>query len=345
MTTDGLPVFSSKDYLFTCFAVKCYNVISLLYLTSFQTEVFLMNQNILVIGGSYFTGRVFVMTALQEGHRLTLINRGRYSMKDFGPVTEYHCDRHDAAALKALPLASSYDAVVDFCAYAPGDISLVVDSLPCTFSKYIYISTADVLAPSREVRTEDSPLLKTHGSDPVSTYTYHKMLLEKELADTAGKAGFSYTILRSAFIFGPYNYAPRESWYVRQIVQGSAIPHPVDADGRFQMVYVKDVARAILSCIGSTASDDQTYLLSHPEVMDYDAFLELLGALTTLPVKTYPVTVAEVLSKRIPLPFPLTTDENARFDGSKITRELGFAYEDFRESMQKTWNAFYGVFS
>lgn len=310
-----------------------------------QKELILVNQNILVIGGSYFTGRVFVMTALQEGHRLTLINRGRYSMKDFGPVTEYQCDRHDTTALRALPLASSYDAVVDFCAYEPGDIASVTDNLPCTFKKYIYISTADVLAPSYEVRREDSPLLKTHGNDPVSIYTYNKMLLEKALADAAEKAGFSYTILRPAFIFGPYNYAPRESWYIRRIIEGSAIPHPVDSDSSFQMVYVKDVARAILSCIGNKASDDQTYLLSHPEVMDYDAFLELLRSLTSYPVKTYPVTVAEVLSQRIPLPFPLTADENARFDGSKITHELGFAYEDFRESMQKTWNAFYGVFA
>lgn len=304
-----------------------------------------MNQNILVIGGSYFTGRVFVMTALQEGCSLTLINRGRYTMKDFGPVTEYQCDRHDPVTLNVLPLETSYDAVVDFCAYEPGDIASITDHLPCTFKKYIYISTADVLAPSCEMRREDSPLLKTHGNDPVSTYTYNKMLLEKELADAAGKMGFSYTILRPAFIFGPYNYAPRESWYIHQIIKGTTIPHPVDADGSFQMVYVKDVARAILLCIGNIVSDDQTYLLSHPEVMDYDTFLKLLRSLTSLPVKTQLVTVAEVLSQRIPLPFPLTRDENARFDGSKITHELGFAYEDFRESMQKTWNAFYGVFA
>ena len=38
---------------------------------------------ILVIGGSYFYGRVFVMEAAKE-HRLTLLNRGTYSMQEFG---------------------------------------------------------------------------------------------------------------------------------------------------------------------------------------------------------------------------------------------------------------------
>ena len=43
---------------------------------------------ILVIGGTYFTGRVFTIVAAREGHELTLVNRGRYSLARPG-VTEY----------------------------------------------------------------------------------------------------------------------------------------------------------------------------------------------------------------------------------------------------------------
>ena len=39
--------------------------------------------NLLVIGGSYFYGRVFVMEAVKE-HTVTVLNRGTYSMKEFG---------------------------------------------------------------------------------------------------------------------------------------------------------------------------------------------------------------------------------------------------------------------
>ena len=38
---------------------------------------------LLVIGGSYFYGRVFVMEAAKE-HDITVWNRGTYSMKEFG---------------------------------------------------------------------------------------------------------------------------------------------------------------------------------------------------------------------------------------------------------------------
>lgn len=42
--------------------------------------------NILVIGGSYFYGRVFVMEAVREHseYHITVLNRGTYSMEEFG---------------------------------------------------------------------------------------------------------------------------------------------------------------------------------------------------------------------------------------------------------------------
>ncbi len=42
---------------------------------------------ILIIGGSYFLGRVLTMLSSTK-FELTLVNRGRYSMKQFG-VKEY----------------------------------------------------------------------------------------------------------------------------------------------------------------------------------------------------------------------------------------------------------------
>ena len=103
-----------------------------------------MSKKILVLGGSYFTGRVFVMVASQKGYEMTVVNRGRFSVKSYENVTEYACDRHDYQTVSKLPLEKEYDAVVDFCAYAPGDIENLWSYLPCSVRRYIYISTADV---------------------------------------------------------------------------------------------------------------------------------------------------------------------------------------------------------
>ena len=48
---------------------------------------------ILVLGGSYFYGRVFTMLAAKK-HEITVLNRGTYSMESFG-VKQIKGDRHD----------------------------------------------------------------------------------------------------------------------------------------------------------------------------------------------------------------------------------------------------------
>ncbi len=301
-------------------------------------------KNVLVIGGSYFTGRIFVMLALQSGWQITVINRGRFSLGSLGDVTEFVCDRHDYQKLQALPLADAYDAVVDFCAYEEGDIADLSEYLPCDFGRYIYISTADVCESSVSVRYEDSKLQSQRPTDPVGLYTYKKMMLEKELKVAAGERGFQYTILRPAIIYGPFNYAPRESWYIQRIVKGEKIPHPVDAKGKFQMVYVRDVAKAIMLCVEKSQAEGKIYLLSAPEIMTYDSFVNLLRCVSGRAFETFPVTVEEVLKEGIPLPFPLMEEENALFCGEKIVRELGFEYGVQKDSMRLTFQAFCRVF-
>ncbi len=302
-------------------------------------------KNVLILGGSYFTGRVFLMTADKTEYQFTVINRGRFSVRHLGDITEYACDRHDTGKLKMLPAEAQYDAVIDFCAYEPGDIETIMKYLPCAYSRYIYISTADVCAPSAEVRNEGSPLLTEEKDDPVSRYTYHKMLLEQELKQAAKKKKCSYTILRPAFIYGPFNYAPRESWYIKKIVEKQPVPHPADAVSKFQMVYVKDVARALLLCLENPKAENKTYILSAPEIMTYDRFLSCLKEACGQDFPIQKMTAEEILEQRIPLPFPLFEWENALFDGHKIEEELGFSYGDQKTYMKQTWKAFSHVFA
>lgn len=46
--------------------------------------------NVLIIGGTRFVGRYFVMAALAQGHALTLFNRGRHAAAPFAGVDALH---------------------------------------------------------------------------------------------------------------------------------------------------------------------------------------------------------------------------------------------------------------
>lgn len=305
-----------------------------------------MGKKILIIGGTYFCGRVFAMLAVKEGYELTFINRGRYSMKALGEgIREYKADRRDTESLKNCGLSDDFDAVVDFCAYEPHDILGIFESLSCSTKKYIYMSSADVYRREPGVKNESSPRMDEMPDDEVNLYAYKKKLLEDELITAASALGFAYTIIRPAFVYGPYNYAPRESVYIRDLIQKNPIFRPVDAAGKFQMVYVKNVAEAIIAAIEKDEADNRIYNLSAPEVLDYASFLELMKEVSGIndPV-VVDVTVDQVNEQRLPLPFPLTEYESELFDGTLAEKELGIEYTDIKAGMEKTYNAFRPVF-
>ena len=303
-----------------------------------------MSYQVLVIGGSYFLGRIFCTLASRLGDmELTLLNRGRYPMTHLPGLREFRCDRHDPVGLGLLP-ETEYDAVVDFCAYSPGDISSLLDNLPGKAKRYILISTADVYARSREVKDEDAPLMAEPGAGAEAEYIWNKRLLESELAEACALRGMETVVLRPAFIYGPYNYAPRESWYIEKVVKGQPLPVPSDAEGRFQTVYVKDAAEAVMECVRQEAALGQAFNLAAPEVLDYGSFIETLRAVSDRPFTTYSLTAEEALREGIPLPFPLTAAESELFSGEKLTRVLGLRYTPFREGMEKTFIAFRSVY-
>ncbi len=304
-----------------------------------------MAYQVLVMGGSYFLGRIFcIFASRREDMELTLVNRGRYAMTHYPHLREYRSDRHDADGLSKLP-EREYDAAVDLCAYAPGDISFLLDHLPGSVKRYILISTADVYRRHPgAIPDETAPLQESQGTGPAAEYIWNKVLLERELEAECRKRDIDPVILRPAFIYGPYNYAPRESWYIQRIVQGLEIPVPTDAASRFQFVFVKDAAEAILACIQNPAAAGKAYNLAAPEVLDYAAYTETLAAVSDIPFVTRPVTAAQVLEENIPVPFPLTAEESELYRGDRITRELGIAYTPFREGMEKTYKAFKSVY-
>lgn len=300
--------------------------------------------NVLVIGGTYFVGRVFVMMASKRGDiDLTLLNRGKYSMNMEG-VREIHCDRHDTAAVTNALHDSCWDAVVDFCAYEPGDINGIMGIQGFSVKQYLMISTSSVCdVPGVGIKTETSPVISSPDGTRDGDYAYKKALLEEELKNCCATTGAAYTIFRPAYVFGPYNYVERESWFIRMIAEGRAVPYPAEADAHFRFVYVGDIANAILLCLSDERSKNEIYNLAAPEMMDYRRFFEVLREVSGCPFETIEVTNKRIVEGNIPLPYPIIKDDIC--DGSKIEKELGFVYQPFESCMKKTWNAFIKVYN
>ncbi|MCD7836440.1 MAG: NAD-dependent epimerase/dehydratase family protein [Lachnospiraceae bacterium] len=302
---------------------------------------------ILVIGGTYFLGRTFVEQVCKNNkykdYRLYLLNRGS---RPIGIQTseeallcvagEYHMDRHDTERLSGLP-EKEFDVVIDFCAYSSNDIRQIIDALGGNIGQYIFISTCDVYRRGTGGVTDESGLLEDrHFDGEAGEYIAGKVSLEKELLSCCGDYGIRYTSFRPAFIYGPYNYAPREGIFFNWIVQAGQIIFPYDAQGEFQMVYVKDLAEILLAACGEPLAYEKVYNVCGEARLNYESFAEILKKASGTDFERVKLSVEDIQKRGIALPFPLTRAETELYSGERV-KELGISFTPIEKGMADTF--------
>lgn len=284
------------------------------------------------------------MEAVKE-HQVTVWNRGTYSMEEFG-VRQIRADRHERTAV----CDEDFDAVIDFCAYAPQDVRKTLENMTGQIGQYVLISTVDVYERAPGVlKREDTPLEKRILAGEAGAYIVGKVALEQEIREACEERRIPCTVIRPAILYGPYNYAPRESVYIRMLLTNHALPRFTDADGQFQFVYVKDAAQAVLKCLGNTKAYGQAYNLCQDQILTYDDFFAMLKTVAQpedlANLVEVPLTVAEAVAQGVSVPFPATAAETHLCDNDKGKRDLGLLYTDFAEGMKRTYRAFRNVFA
>lgn len=296
-------------------------------------------------------GRVFVMLA-QERHEVTVVNRGSQPLAGLR-VREIHGDRHDGNLWRQC--AEQYDVLVDFCAYRPGDIRGVVENLAGSVKQYIFISTVDVYvhgqfdsgrcaAGQPGVREEDAPFETAVFPGEAGEYIAGKVALERELREVCDARGIMTTALRPALLYGPLNYAPRETVFIQRMARDGILPVITGADGKFQFLYVKDGAEAILKCLLNEKAYGQAYNLCGEETADYLILASALKSAAKEPVREEELSFEQAEAGGFPLPFPVTEAESQLCSNEKSKRELGMVYTSLEEGMRKTCRAFWDIF-
>jgi 2'-hydroxyisoflavone reductase len=294
-------------------------------------------KNVLVIGGSYFVGRVFVEEISKiPDYAIYVMNRGKVPINIKG-VTEIKCDRHNTEAMCEVMPSMEWSAVVDFCAYTHEDIAMMFSALPShAISQYIFISTASIYEKTNDLPIgEGAAILTGPQEGPHGDYAYNKYLAEEELKRRCSEDNIPWTILRPAFIYGKYNYAPRESYFFDLIKEKETIIIPDNELALFTFVSVWDVARAIIACIGNKNAFTKAFNLSGEELISYPRLIDVLGIITGKKIKVDSMKIRQIDELRIPLPFPL--DEHLVYSGELITKDIGFSYTPFLDGMKATY--------
>lgn len=207
---------------------------------------------VLIIGGTQFLGRHFVETALAQGHKVTLFNRGKTNPDLYPEVEKLTGDR--TADLSPLR-GRSWDVVVDTSGYTPRVVRSSAELLAGSVGHYIFISSLSVYQDFSAPVDEQSPVetLEDPTVEEVTGATYGGLKALCEEAVQAALPGRSL-VVRAGLIVGPYDPLNRFPYWLRRIPQGGDVLAPGGPAHPVQLIDARDIATWALHCAETKVS-------------------------------------------------------------------------------------------
>ncbi|MEL6137741.1 MAG: NAD-dependent epimerase/dehydratase family protein [Cyanobacteria bacterium J06628_6] len=223
---------------------------------------------ILVMGGTRFIGVYLTERLLNQGHEVTLLNRGNKPAPMGVQVVK--CDRKDPDALKSALSGESFDAIFDNNGRELSDTQPLVELFKGKLQHFIYVSSAGVYK-----KSDQMPHIEGDAVDPNSR---HKGKFHTE--DYLKEQGVPFTSIRPVYIYGPGNYNPLEQWFFDRIVRGRALPIPGNGMAMTQLGHCADLADAMVAVLGNETAIGQIYNISGERYVTFDGLAKACAIAT-----------------------------------------------------------------
>ncbi|MEP5762987.1 MAG: NAD-dependent epimerase/dehydratase family protein [Halieaceae bacterium] len=204
---------------------------------------------VLFMGGTGFIGPHMVQALLDQGHAVTLFNRGKSSPGLFDNLERIKGDRlsDDIEQLRGR----SWDVVIDTSCYVPRAVTRLMSVLDhSSLQQYVFISTISVYADfSRPGITEDSPTatMPDPSSEDVNAWYGALKVLCEDAANEAlpGKV----TAIRCGLIVGPRDHTDRFTYWPERVFRGGDVLAPGTVASPLQTLDARDLAQWVAHCV------------------------------------------------------------------------------------------------
>ena len=230
----------------------------------------------LVLGGTYFIGKVLTQKLIETGnYEITFLNRGTKERKiESLPLKLIKADRTDTEGMRKALNNKIFDVVFDISGYNERDIRLAVSALNKGVGQYIFCSSVAVCRqpPDFWPLTEDYPkCISVEDSE----YGFNKWQAESFLWDKWRKRKLNVTVVRPVYVYGPYNYHKREALIFEKALEG--LPFNVCGSGEniVQFGFVEDLAEAMLVMANNKLAYGEVFNVSGNELVTVDTFIHL----------------------------------------------------------------------
>ncbi len=260
-----------------------------------------MSKQISIIGGSGFVGRTIARQAVEQGLGVTIACRHPERARDL-LIHGIRLVKADVCSGRGL------DEAVQGATCVINLVGLLFERGPQTFAAAHVHGTEHLLAACERAGTKQYIHMSALGADLGSQSNYARTKAEAEQRVRTSK--LKWSIMRPSIIYGA-----QDSFFnrFRSLYALAPVAPLIGGNTRFQPVWVEDVARAFLSCIGRRGVNGKIFELCGPEVYSLreltEMMLQELGWKRLLIDVPQPVAgIMARLMQLLPTP-PLTQDQ------------------------------------
>jgi nucleoside-diphosphate-sugar epimerase len=234
------------------------------------------------IGGTGLISSACVAEDIDRGRDVFVLNRG---LTDKVPLpNRAHrlvADASDRSAVQEAIAGHNFDAVVQWVAFTPDQVTLDLDVYrDC--GQYVFISSASAYQkpPAHYLVTEaETPLDNPHWS-----YSRDKIACEQILRAAHEESGFPVTIIRPSLTYGPTQIPVAVgSWekpftIIDRMRRGARIIVPGDGTSLWTLTHNTDFAKGLSGLLGNPAAIGEDFHITSDEVLTWNQVYALVGA-------------------------------------------------------------------
>ncbi len=305
---------------------------------------------ILVIGGTGFTGAHLLRRLVESGHTVAVFHRGQTKTELPPAIQHIYGERKNLLSFVADFERFAPDVVLDMIPYTEQDALTLMDTFRALASRVVAVSSMDVYAaygrfrrsetgePENTPFDEDAPLRRNlypyreyaQSSDDLM-YNYDKILVERVVLNDSKLSG---TILRLPKVYGYGDNQHRTFEYVKRMddERPAILLEERKAQWRWTRGYMENVAAAIALAVTNEQAANRIYNIGEAEALIETEWVQNIGHSADWNGKVVAVP-KDILPKHLAEDYDYR--HNLAADTSRIRKELEYTEPISREKALK----------
>ncbi len=216
---------------------------------------------LLFLGGTGIISAASVRLAVERGHEVTVLNRGRTTSRQLPSEVEgLTADVQDPAAVDRALGRREFDVVAQFRAFTPDHVQQDVDRFRDRAGQYVFISSASAYQkpPGSVPVTESTPL-----KNPFWQYSRDKIACESRLLEAFRDVDFPMTVVGPSHTYDDTTLPTLGKWTdIARMRAGRPVVVHGDGTTQWTLTHSEDFAVGFVGLLGRPETIGHAYTIT-----------------------------------------------------------------------------------